>query len=99
MKHDFNYAIRTFLRTPAFTLVAVLTLALGIGATTAMFSVINAVLIRPLPFTQPDRTGTTRGALAGLRDLKEGSHTFEDLAFWASNQFNLRLDADSRQVL
>jgi len=99
MKHDFNYAIRTFLRTPAFTLVAVLTLALGIGATTAMFSVINAVLIRPLPFTQPDRLVTTRGSLADLRDLKEGSQTFEDLAFWASNQFNLRLDADSRQVL
>jgi hypothetical protein len=52
-----------------------------------------------LPFTQPDRLVTTRGSLADLRDLKEGSQTFEDLAFWASNQFNLRLDADSRQVL
>src|SRR4026209_284178 len=99
MKHDFNYAIRTFLRTPAFTLVAILTLALGIGATTAMFSVVNAVLIRALPFTQPDRLVTTRGSLADLRDLKEGNQTFEDMAFWASNQFHLRLDGDSRQVL
>ena len=99
MNHDFKYAIRTFLRTPAFTLVAILTLALGIGATTAMFSVVNAVLIRALPFTQPDRLVTTRGSLADLRDLKEGSQAFEDMAFWASNQFHLRLDGDSRQVL
>jgi putative ABC transport system permease protein len=99
MTNDLRYAIRTFLRTPAFTLVAVLTLALGIGATTAMFTVVNAVLIRPLPFADPDRLVTTRGSLADLRDLQAGSRSFEDIAFWASNQFNLRLDADSRQVL
>jgi putative ABC transport system permease protein len=99
MNNDFTYAVRTFLRTPAFTLVAVLTLALGIGATTAMFSVVNAVLIRPLPFADPDRLVTTRGSLADLRDLRAGGGSFEDLAFWASNQFNLRLDGDSRQVL
>ena len=99
MTNDLIYAVRTFLRTPAFTLVAVLTLALGIGATTAMFSVVNAVLIRPLPFTDPDRLVSTRGSLADLRDLQGGSRSFDDLAFWASNQFNLRLDGDSRQVL
>ena len=96
---DLKYAIRTFLRTPAFTLVAVLTLALGIGATTAMFSVVNAVLIRPLPFTDPDRLVTTRGSLADLRDLQAASRSFDDMAFWASNQFNLRRDGDARQVL
>src|SRR5205814_588844 len=96
---DFKYAIRTFLRTPGFTLVAVLTLALGVGATTAMFSVVNAVLIRPLPFTDPDRLVATRGSLADLRDLQAGGRAFDDIAFWASNQFNLRLDGDSRQVL
>ena len=98
MKHDFLYAIRTFLRTPAFTLVAVLTLALGIGATTAMFSVVNAVLIRPLPFTDPDRLVTTRGSLPDLRDLEADSGAFESMALWASNQYHLRLDGDSRQV-
>src|SRR5579864_2957743 len=52
---DLRYAARTFVRTPGFTSVVVLVMALGIGANTALFTVLRAVLLRPLPFAQADR--------------------------------------------
>lgn len=52
--HDVTYAARTLVRKPGFALIAILSLAVGIGANTAMFGVVNAVLLRPLPFPEPD---------------------------------------------
>jgi len=89
---DTRYALRTFRRKPGFTLVALLVLSLGIGATTVMFAVINSVLLRPLSYPQPDRLVTVRGStetfgefwgLSNLdfADLKRQSQTLA-LAAW-----------------
>ena len=54
---DVRFAVRSFLKRPGFLVIAVATLALGIGATTAMFTVVNSVLLRPLQFPEPERIG------------------------------------------
>ena len=96
---DVRHGLRTLLRQPAFTVVAVITLALGIGANTAIFSLVNAVLLRALPFQSPEQlVSVSRAAdagglpgLAGFQYLawKDRSTSFDGIAAYTDNNFNL----------
>src|SRR4026207_491796 len=92
MLNQLKYAPRALARTPVFTLTAILTIALGIGASTAIFSVMNAVLLRPLPYRDADRLVTIWGDLTkrnvtdfpmppgDLYDLRQQGTLFEETA-------------------
>jgi predicted permease len=78
---DLRYAVRGLTRNPAFTVVAVLTLALGIGCNTAMFTVLNAVLLRPLPYPSSNQLVMLWTELPG-QGLQEGRSTYADVEEW-----------------
>lgn len=110
LKRDIQYAVRSLVKRPAFTIIALITLALGIGANTAIFSVVNAVLLRPLPFQDPEKlvivwedaafAGFPRNtpAPANYVDWKTQNQSFADMAASAETSFNLTGDGEPERV-
>src|SRR5512132_2139721 len=95
---DIRFGLRGLLKRPGFTAVAVITLALGIGANTAIFSVVNAVLLRPLPYADADRivridetegSGGMGVSPPNLLDFQQQNHSFENIAGYSGGSFIL----------
>src|SRR5688572_15137929 len=112
LPRDLRYAARSLLRTPGFTIVAVAVLALGIGATSAIFSLVSAVWLRPLPFIDANRLVTLwvdAGAIGGplsvniapanFVDWQERSQSFESMSAIEPRDFNLSGDGGDPERL
>ena len=105
---DVRYAARSLRRSPGFTLIAMLTLALGIGANTAIFSVVNGVLLRPLAYSNPDRLvmiwghhegiGHEAASLPDFLDWREQGTAFEGMAAVANTRFDVTGDGEPERI-
>jgi len=109
---DVRFGIRMLAKNPGFTAIAVLTLALGIGANTAIFSIVNGVLLKPLPYTHPEKIVNVWGRFTGIglpddrnwvsapefRDLQELSQSFSSLAAMTTASFNISGGARPERV-
>jgi predicted permease len=98
---DLRYGVRMLLKRPGFSLIAIFTLALGIGANTAIFSVVESVLLKPLPYPQPEELFTVRHIAQGLGNrplgasdsgyfvFREQNHTFQDIGLYNTSSVNV----------
>jgi len=110
---DLRFAIRQMAKRPGFTAIILLTMALGIGANAAIFSVLDAVLLRPLPYGQPERLIKIWTRFSGIgapndqnwisapefRDLQQLNHSFSDLAAMSGGSFNLGIKGSPQRVV
>jgi putative ABC transport system permease protein len=105
---DLRFGARTLFRSPGFAAIAILTLALGIGANAAIFSVVNAVLLHPLPWGDPDRAvmiwskwtafDKTWVATGEVVDYRKRSQTLQEVAAWSAGQVNLTGDGEPERI-
>jgi len=106
--NDLGYAVRVLLKSPGFTLIVVLTLALGIGANTALFSVVNGVLLNPLPYPQPDQLAVVSQKTAQFEqasvsypnflDWQKDNHSFQLMAAFRRDDFNLTGQGEAERL-
>jgi len=105
---DVRYAIRTLRRAPGFAAIAILTLALGIGANTALFSVVNGVLLDPLPYPAPGQLVAVYGSAPGFEhgpisypnflDWQRSTRTLSSLALYHNEDYNFTGTGEAERV-
>src|SRR5262249_51386891 len=106
---DLRYAFRTFRKHPSFTVVAIIALALGIGANTAIFSVVNSILIRPLPYKDPEALVVINHdypkinlkasvSAIGYTHYRDNAKSFESVAALTGGSFNLTGGGDPERL-
>ena len=108
LQQDLRYGVRMLLKHPGVSIVAIITLALGIGANTAIFSVVNAVLLRPLTYKDPERLvslwenvpahGRWRASPANFHDWKKQNTLFEDMSAYGGSAMSLTGDGEPEQL-
>src|SRR5246127_4950933 len=110
LARDLRYALRALAKSPGFTVAAILSLAIGIGANTAIFSITSALLLRPLPYNNADRLvilwntspglGITRDWFSSAQyfDIKNNHHGFEQIALAIGGDYNITGSGDPERV-
>src|SRR5262245_32576084 len=108
LRHDVLYALRTVARSPAYAALSILTLALGIGANTAIFSVVNGVLLKPLAYPHPEQLQLISSTFPRLNfdrfwvslpewsEFKERTQAFQDVGGYRAGSVNLGTDRPRR---
>ncbi|HYK87870.1 MAG TPA: ABC transporter permease [Acidobacteriota bacterium] len=108
LTHDLRYALRMLAKSPGFTAIALITLALGIGVNSSLFSIVNGVLLNPLPYPKPEQLVAVyqrafnfeKSSISYLNflDWQAGNHTFASMAIYRSDTFNLTIGGETSRL-
>jgi putative ABC transport system permease protein len=98
LMQDMRFGVRQLRRNPLVSAIAVLTLALGIGANTAIFSLVDGILLRPLPYRDADRLVVSSMSLPDYRDFEQRARSFDQSAVWASNIYRTTLGDEPAEI-